>query len=117
MIHTTSSSQLLKQLIVFIVFLFVGYQGFSQENKIRKAEDYFKLQRYYDASSIYRELIEDDKIKPERYATIYRHAFEAQFKSKNYEQAKNTLEYFSGSEDFTFDDAHDYMQLMLYMLH
>ena len=115
MIDKKSSSHLLKSFIVFISFLFVGYHGFSQENKIRKAEDYFKLQRYYDASSIYRELIEDDKIKPERYATIYRHAFEAQFKAKKYDQAKNTLEYFSGSEEFTFDDAHDYMQLMLYM--
>ena len=114
MIHA-NSSLFLKQIIVFITFLFVGLQGFSQENKIRKAEDYFKLQRYYDASSIYRELIEEDKIKPERYATIYRHAFESQFKAKKYEQAKNTYEYLSGSEEFTFDDAYDYMQLMLYM--
>ena len=114
MIHA-NSSLFLKQIIVFIAFLFVGLQGFSQENKIRKAEDYFKLQRYYDASSIYRELIEEDKIKPERYATIYRHAFESQFKAKKYEQAKNTYEYLSGSEEFTFDDAYDYMQLMLYM--
>ncbi len=81
MIHTNSRI-FIKHFIVFSSFLFVGLQGFSQENKIRKAEDYFKLQRYYDASSIYRELIEDDKIKPERYATIYRHAFESQFKSK-----------------------------------
>ena len=105
---------LLSLFLLFSVIFFCSF-SFGQERKINKAEEYFGVQRYMDAHSIYHELIQKDKLDAGSYPDIYRHGADAAIKTKNYSDAKYALEYLSGTDQYTFDDAYRYIQLMMYM--
>jgi len=101
--------------IFVLLLLLIQTSVYSQDRKISKAESYFEMHRYHDASNIYNELIERDKLDASSYPDVYRHGAESAMKVKAYEKAKYALEYLSGTDQFTFEDGYKYIQLMLYM--
>jgi outer membrane protein OmpA-like peptidoglycan-associated protein len=101
-------------LLAFCFLMMVGI-GFSQERKIAKAESYYEVHRYFDASNIYNELMWKNKVDAGTHPEVYRHGADANIRTKQYQQAKDALEFLSGTDQFTFEDAYNYIKLMLYM--
>jgi outer membrane protein OmpA-like peptidoglycan-associated protein len=101
-------------LIVLLLSLTASF-SFGQEKKVAFAEKYFNAHRYAEASEIYIELINKNKLDAETHPDVYRNAAEACIKCKKYDDAKNILEFLSGTTQFTFEDGYKYIKLMLYM--
>jgi outer membrane protein OmpA-like peptidoglycan-associated protein/tetratricopeptide (TPR) repeat protein len=102
-------------LLLSFCFLFIIGGAYSQERKIAKAEQYYEANRFYDASLIYNELMWKNKVDAGTHPEVYRHGADANKRTKQYQQAKEALEFLSGTDQFTFDDAYNYIKLMLYM--
>ena len=110
--------KLMKPIMIFffsLVLLSVSNSVCAQKGKIKKAESYFSKMRYYDASLIYIDLIERNQISASEYPDVYRNGAISLIKTKNYEKAKNALEFLSGTDQFTFDDASRYIHLMMFL--
>ncbi len=88
---------------------------FAQDRKIAKAESYYSLSRFYDASIIYNELMFKDKVDPAVYPDLFRHAAECNLKTKQLNLAKDALDYLAVTDQFNFDDAYGYIKFMLYL--
>lgn len=117
-IKQTTMSEIKKStLLRFLLlgFLFLNFAVVAQERKVAKAESYYAAHRYYDASNIYNELIQKDKLDAGSFPDVYRHGAESDIKTKQYDQAKYALEYLSGTDQFTFEDAYRYVQLMMFL--
>ena len=101
-------------LTVFLLVLFTSI-ALGQVKKVAFAEKYFNAHRYAEASEIYLELINKDKLDAGSYADVYRNAAEACIRSKKYNEANDILSYLSGTNQFTFEDAYKLIKLLLYM--
>lgn len=87
----------------------------AQDRKIAKADSYFSMSRYYDASLIYNELMFKNKIDAATYPDVFRHGAESNIRSKQYTQAKDAYDYLGVTDQFNFDDAYNFIKLLLYM--
>ena len=105
----------MKLSLTIILIVLVSSFSFGQAKKIAFAEKYFNAHRYAEASEIYLELINKDKIDAGTYADIYRNAAESCIKCKKYSEANDVLSYLSGTDQFTFDDGYKLIKLLLYM--
>lgn len=88
---------------------------FSQDRKIAKAESYFSMSRYFDASNIYNELMFKDKLDAASHPDVFRHGAESNIRSKQYNFAKDALDYLAVTDQFNFEDAYIFIKLTLYM--
>jgi outer membrane protein OmpA-like peptidoglycan-associated protein len=88
---------------------------FAQDRKIAKADSYFLMSRFYDASVIYNELMFKDKLDAATYPDVFRHGAECDIKSKQYNQAKDAYDYLGVTDQFNFDDAYNFIKLLIYM--
>ena len=115
--NTKTTTTLRINILRFVVLAltFMSFTSYGQERKIAKAESYYGAHRFYDASVIYNELITRDKVDAGSYPDVYRHGAESDIKTKQYDQAKYALEYLSGTDQFTFDDAYRYIKLMVFL--
>ena len=100
---------------LLLAFLFLNFAVFAQDRKVAKAESYYAAHRYFAASNIYNELIQKDKLDAGSFPDVYRHGAESDIKTKQYDQAKYALEFLSGTDQFTFEDAYRYIQLMIFL--
>lgn len=105
----------MKLSLTVLFFLLALNFSFGQEKKVAFAENYFNKHRYDEASEIYLELINKDKLDAQTYANVYRNAAEACIKCKKYNEANDILAYLSGTDQFTFDDGYKLIKLLLYM--
>jgi hypothetical protein len=87
----------------------------AQDRKIAKADSYFSMSRFYDASLIYNELMFKNKIDAATYPDVFRHGAESNIRSKQYTQAKEAYDYLGVTDQFNFDDAYSFIKLLLYM--
>ncbi len=101
-------------LTVFLLILVCTF-SFGQEKKVAFAEKYYNAHRYSEASEIYLELINKDKLDAQSHADVYRNAADACIKSKKYNEANDILSYLSGTDQFTFDDGYKLIKLLIYM--
>ena len=103
------------KLILSIYFVIFSSIIFSQERKIAKAESYYSMSRFYDASIIFNELMFKNKLDAATYPDVFRHGAESNIRSKQYILAKDALDYLSVTDQFNFDDAYNFIKLTLYM--
>jgi len=108
-------NQPLKLILSILLLVIVSTFGFGQTKKVAYAEKYFNAYRYQEASEIYLELINKDKLDAEAYPDIYRNAAEACIRCKKYNEANDILSYLSGTTQFTFEDSYKLIKLLLYM--
>ena len=87
----------------------------AQERKIAKAESYFTNSRFYDASIIFNELMFKDKLDAAVYPEVFRHGAQSNIKSKQYPLAKDSYDYLAVTDQFNFDDAYNFIKLLMYM--
>ncbi len=107
--------QKMKLSITVLLLILTCSFSFGQEKKVAFAEQYFNAHRYAEASEIYLELINKDKLDAQSHADVYRNAAEACMKCKKYSEANDILSYLSGTDQFTFDDGYKLIKLLLYM--
>ena len=88
---------------------------FAQQRKIAKAESYFTMSRYYDASLIFNELMFKDKLDAASFPDVFRHGAECNVRTKQYTLAKDSYDYLAVTDQFKFDDAYKFIKLMMYM--
>ncbi len=105
----------MKLSLTVLLLVLVTSFSFAQEKKIAFAEKYFNAHRYAEASEIYLELINKNKLDAESHPDVYRNAAEACIKCKKYDDANNILSYLSGTTQFTFEDSYKLIKLLLYM--
>ena len=108
-------TQTLKLSLTVCLLVLASTFAFGQVKKVAYAEKYFNAYRYEEASEIYLELINKDKLDVDAYPDIYRNAAEACMKCKKYTDASNILTFLSGTTQFTFEDAYKLIKLLLYM--
>ncbi len=107
--------QPLKLSLSVLLLVIVSTFAFGQTKKVAYAEKYFNAYRYQEASEIYLELINKDKLDAEAYPDVYRNAAEACIRCKKYNEANDILSYLSGTTQFTFEDSYKLIKLLLYM--
>ena len=108
-------TQPIKLSLTVLLLVIVSAFSFGQTKKVAYAEKYFNAYRYQEASEIYLELINRDKLDAEAYPDIYRNAAEACIRCKKYNEANDILSYLSGTTQFTFEDSYKLIKLLLYM--
>ena len=108
-------TQTLKLNITVCLLVLASTFAFGQAKKIAFAEKYFNAFRFQEASEIYLELINKDKLDVDAYPDIYRNAAEACMKCKKYDDANSILTFLSGTTQFTFEDSYKLIKLLLYM--
>ena len=108
-------TQTLKLSLTVCFLILASTFAFGQAKKVAYAEKYFNAYRYEEASEIYLELINKDKLDVDAYPDIYRNAAEACMKCKKYKEANNILTFLSGTSQFTFEDSYKLIKLLLYM--
>ena len=75
-------------------FLILSKLSFSQDPRVKIADEHFKAKEYLDASLLYEQLINDKKIHPNVYPEINRRAIDALIRTNKYKKAKEALEVF-----------------------
>jgi outer membrane protein OmpA-like peptidoglycan-associated protein len=105
----------MKLSLSIILLVLISTFSYGQTKKIAFAEKYYNAHRYAEASEIYLELINKDKIDASTNADVFRNAAEACIKCKKYTEANDVLSYLSGTDQFTFDDGYKLIKLLLYM--
>ena len=100
---------------VLAVILCTSVFSFSQEKKIAKGLIEFEAKHYDASSKIYARLIKDDSLDPQIYPDVYRNGAISSINVKRYTEAKHFYEKLSKTDQFTFDDAFNYIQLMVYI--
>jgi outer membrane protein OmpA-like peptidoglycan-associated protein len=103
--------------IFFLVsfFLLVSSFSYSQDPRVKIAEEHFKAKEYLDASVLYEQLIDEKKIHPNVYPEINRKAIEALIRTNKYKKAKEVLEVLSKTDKYLFEDAYKYALICLYI--
>ncbi len=100
---------------VFTVILCTSVFSFSQEKKIAKGLIEFEAKNYISSSKIYTQLIKEDSIDPQLYPDVYRNGAISAINIKRFTEAKHFYEKLSKTDQFTFEDAFNYIQLMVYI--
>jgi outer membrane protein OmpA-like peptidoglycan-associated protein len=104
-----------KYLLLTLVLFFTTTVSFSQSKKIQKATEAFDLQQFYTSSGLYSSLIKEDSLDPQLYPDVYRNAAFSAIQIKKYTEAKLFYQKLSKTDQFTFEDAYRYIQLMVYI--
>lgn len=100
--------------IFFTSFLlFCSIQVIGQNLKVNQAEYYYKAYRFSEATPIYKELITKDDLKIDLNEVVFRHAFDAADKSRDYSFANEVMGKIATSKFYTVEDAYNYFQLSL----
>ncbi len=101
--------------LTLVVVLFVSAFTFSQEKKIAKALIEFEVKNYKVSSKLYAKLIKADSLDPQIYPDVYRNGAISSIKIKKYTEAKHFYSKLSKTDQFSFEDAFNYIQLMIYI--
>ncbi len=101
--------------LTLVVVLFVSAFTFSQEKKIAKALIEFEAKNYKVSSKLFTKLIKEDSLDPKIYPDVYRHGAISAIKIKNYTEAKLFYAKLSKTDQFSFEDAFNYIQLLIYI--
>lgn len=101
--------------LVFAVILCTSVFSISQEKKIGKGLVEFEAKRYAVSSEIYSKLIKEDSLDPQLYPDVYRNGAISSIQVKKYTEAKMFYQKLSKTDQFTFEDAFNYIQLMVYI--
>lgn len=99
-----------------LVLIFCGNMlSFSQGSRIAKGLKAFEAKHYDVSSEIYTKLIKKDTLNPQLYPDVYRNGAISSINTKKYLDAKHFYEKLSKTEQFAFEDAYNYIQLMVYI--
>ena len=101
--------------LTLVVVLFVSAFTFSQEKKIAKALIEFEAKNYKVSSKLFTKLIKEDSLDPKIYPDVYRHGAISAIKIKKYTEAKLFYAKLSKTDQFSFEDAFNYIQLLIYI--
>jgi len=89
--------------------------SFTQERRISNALKTFEARQYDVSNDIYSNLIKKDTLDPQLYPDVFRNGAISAIKVQKYIEAKHFYEKLSKTEQFTFEDAFNYIQLMVYI--
>jgi outer membrane protein OmpA-like peptidoglycan-associated protein len=89
--------------------------SFAQDKKIAAGSTAFELKRYDLAYDLYMDLILKDKLDPIKYPEVYRNGAVSCFKVGEYDEAKNLYTQLTTSNKFNFEDAYNFIQLLVYL--
>lgn len=101
-------------LFIATLFLLINV-SFAQDKKIAAGSTAFELKKYDIAYDLYMDLIQNDKLDPIKFPEVYRNGAVSSFKIGAYDEAKNLYAQLSSSNKFNFDDAYNYIQLLVYL--
>jgi outer membrane protein OmpA-like peptidoglycan-associated protein len=101
----------------FFLFALVLYSqwNFAQKLKIKQAESYYGMHRYYDANFIYKELIQEDGLVEAEHDTLFRHAVKAAENTKDITFAYELQKVLTNSNRATPSDWYEFFRLSLLM--
>ena len=105
----------MKSILIFSCLILLSTTSFAQTLKVKQAEDYFKAYRFSEATPIYQELIEKDKLSFDEHQSVFRNAILSAEKSRNFDFKFNTLEIISLSTGYTFDDAFEFFKTAIFV--
>ena len=101
---------------LFILTLFlITNVSFAQDKKIAAGSIAFESKRYDIAYDLYMDLIQNDKLDPIKFPEVYRNGAFSSFKVGEYDEARNLYTQLTKSNKFNFDDAYNYIQLLVYL--
>ncbi len=101
---------------LFIVTLFLLFNvSYAQDKKIAAGSTAFELKKYDIAYDLYMDLIQKDKLDPMKFPEVYRNGAVSSVKVGEYDEAQNLYAQLSSSNKFNFDDAYNYIQLLVYL--
>jgi outer membrane protein OmpA-like peptidoglycan-associated protein len=106
---------MVKKYFFLFVFVLFSQWGLTQKLKIKQAESYFELHRYYDANFIYKELIQKDGLVVTEHDTLFRHAARTAENTKDFAFAYEILKVLTESHRATPSDLYEYFRLSLLM--
>jgi outer membrane protein OmpA-like peptidoglycan-associated protein len=89
--------------------------SYAQDKKIAAGSTAFELKKYDIAYDLYMDLIQKDKLDPMKFPEVYRNGAVSSVKVGEYDEAKNLYAQLSSSNKFNFDDAYNYIQLLVYL--
>jgi outer membrane protein OmpA-like peptidoglycan-associated protein len=101
--------------LVLVLILSITVFSFGQESRIVKGLKEFEAKHYDVSSEIYAKLIKKDTLDPQLYPDVYRNGAISSIQVRKYIEAKHFYEKLSKTEQFTFEDAFNYIQLMVYI--
>ncbi len=101
--------------LVVVLILSVKMFSFAQESRIAKGLKEFEAKHYDVSSKIYAKLIKKDTLDPQLYPDVYRNGAISSINIQKYTEAKHFYEKLSKTDQFTFEDAFNYIQLMVYI--
>jgi len=100
---------------LLVVSVLFGQKAFSQKLKINQAESYYQMHRFYDANSIYKELIERDSLKVQDHDTLFRHAAITAENTKDLPFAHDVLKTLVKSHKSSPEDVYELFRIALLM--
>ena len=100
---------------VFALILCTSVFSFSQQKKINKGLIEFEAKNFKASSKIYNQLIKVDSLDPQLYPDVYRNGAISSIFIKKYTDAKHYYEKLSKTDQYAFEDAFNYIQLMIYI--
>jgi hypothetical protein len=106
---------MVKKYFFLFVLVLCSQWGLTQKLKIKQAESYYELHRYYDANFIYKELIQKDGLVVTEHDTLFRHAARTAENTKDFTFAYEILKELAESHRSTPSDLYDYFRLSLLM--
>ncbi len=101
--------------LVLLLIVSITMFSFAQESRITKGLKEFEAKHYDVSSEIYATLIKKDTLAPNLYPDVYRNGAISSIQVRKYTDAKHFYEKLSKTEQFTFEDAFNYIQLMVYI--
>ncbi len=101
--------------LTLIVILWVSSFSIAQEKKISKALVEFEAKNYSASNALYSKLIKEDTLDPQLYPDVFRNGAISAIKLKKHTDAKHFYEKLSKTDQFNFEDAFNYIQLMIYI--
>jgi len=97
------------------VLILCSQKVFSQKLKINQAESYYQMHRFYDANSIYKELIEKDSLNVSDHDTLFRHAAITAENTKDLPFAYDVLKMLVKSQKSSPEDVYELFRIALLM--
>ena len=104
-----------KKYFFLFALVFFSQWSFAQKLKIKQAESYYGMHRYYDANFIYKELIQKDGLEVNEHDTLYRHAAKTAENTKDLTFAFEVQKMLTNSQRATPSDLYEYFRLSLLM--
>ncbi len=102
-----------KKYFFLFALVLLSQWSFAQKLKIKQAESYYGMHRYYDANFIYKELIQEDGLVVAEHDTLFRHAAKAAENSKDLTFAYELLKVLTTSNRATPSDLYEFFRLSL----